>query len=162
MAFCTSCGTQASEGAKFCTSCGAAIVEPVVAQPAAVPVQPVQPAQPAQAYQPVQPNQAMSYQPAPQQQYNQRPAEATIGTKNKIAAGLLALFLGTLGIHKFYLGYTKEGIIMLLVSVIGAFLTLGIATLVMAIIALVEAVLYLTKSDADFYQTYEVGHKGWF
>ena len=38
--------------------------------------------------------------------------------KSKMAAGLLAIFLGSLGIHKFYLGYTKEAVIMLLVSLL--------------------------------------------
>ena len=78
--------------------------------------------------------------------------------KSKVAAGLLAIFLGTLGIHKFYLGYTSQGIIMLLVSL----LTLGIGACVMAIIALVEGIFYLTKTDADFDQIYVQGHKGWF
>ena len=78
--------------------------------------------------------------------------------KSKVAAGLLAIFLGTLGIHKFYLGYTTQGIIMLLVSL----LTLGIGAVVMGIIALVEGILYLTKTDADFDQIYVQGRKGWF
>lgn len=78
--------------------------------------------------------------------------------KSKIAAGLLALFLGTLGIHKFYLGYQREGLIMLLVSL----LTFGIGAIVMAVIALIEAIMYLTKSDADFEELYIQGHKGWF
>ena len=82
--------------------------------------------------------------------------------KDKLAAGLLGLFLGTLGIHKFYLGYSKEGLIMLLTSLVGGIITCGIATFAIEIIALVEGVMYLTKSDEEFYQTYVVGHKGWF
>ncbi|MCR5209952.1 MAG: NINE protein [Lachnospiraceae bacterium] len=81
--------------------------------------------------------------------------------KDKLAAGLFALFLGTFGIHKFYLGYTKEGLIMLLVSLIGGTVSCGIATGAIAIVALVEGIMYLTKSDEEFYQTYVVGHKGW-
>lgn len=79
-----------------------------------------------------------------------------------MAAGVLGILLGSLGIHKFYLGYTKEGLIMLLVSLIGGILTIGIAALVMEIIGLVEGIIYLTKSDQDFYDIYIVGHKGWF
>ena len=45
--------------------------------------------------------------------------------KDKVTAGLLALFLGGLGIHKFYLGYTTEGIIILLVQLLLGPLTLG-------------------------------------
>ncbi len=84
------------------------------------------------------------------------------GSKNKIAAGLLAIFLGSLGIHKFYLGYSKEGLIMLLVTVVGGVITCGVAAGVMSIVALIEGVLYLTKSDEEFAQTYVQGRKGWF
>jgi len=84
------------------------------------------------------------------------------GAKNKVAAGLLALFLGTIGIHKFYLGYSTAGIIMLLVSVIGAIVTLGIATGVMAIIAFIEGIIYLTKSDEEFDQIYVQNQRQWF
>ena len=80
------------------------------------------------------------------------------GAEKKIPAGILAILLGALGIHKFYLGYTKEGVIMLLVSV----LTLGMAAFVMSIIALIEGILYLTKTDEQFAATYVTGRKGWF
>lgn len=78
--------------------------------------------------------------------------------KDKLAAGLLGIFLGTLGIHKFYLGYTKEALIMLLVSV----LTCGIGGVVMEIIGLIEGILYLTKTDEEFQAIYVDSHKGWF
>lgn len=84
------------------------------------------------------------------------------GAKSKVAAGLLAIFLGGLGIHKFYLGYTKEAVIMLLVSIIGGIITVGIASGIVGIIALVEGIIYLTKSDEEFEATYVEGHKGWF
>ncbi|MCR4033151.1 MULTISPECIES: TM2 domain-containing protein [Flavobacterium] len=71
----------------------------------------------------------------------------------KIVAGILAILLGYLGIHKFYLGYTKEGLIQLL---LGLMLGLG------GIIGIIEGVIYLTKSDDDFYQTYQKGYRGWF
>ena len=80
------------------------------------------------------------------------------GDKSKIVAGLLAILIGALGIHKFYLGYTKTGIIMLLVSV----LSLGLAAWVMGIIGLVEGIIYLTKDDYDFYMTYVANEKKWF
>lgn len=84
------------------------------------------------------------------------------GGKSKIAAGLLGIFLGWLGIHKFYLGYNKEGLIMLLASLVGGLVTCGIATSVISIIGLVEGIVYLTKSDEDFARLYVQGHKGWF
>ena len=76
----------------------------------------------------------------------------------KILAGVLAILLGSLGIHKFILGYNKEGIIMLLVTV----LTLGFGGFIVGIIGLIEGIIYLTKSDAEFEQTYITGRKVWF
>ena len=72
----------------------------------------------------------------------------------KLIAGLLAIFLGAFGVHKFYLGYTKEGVIQLAVSIV----TCGAA----GIIGLIEGIIYLTKSDDEFVATYVVGRKGWF
>lgn len=80
------------------------------------------------------------------------------GADKKIAAGVCGILLGALGIHKFILGYTKEGVIMLLVTI----LTLGFAGFIMGIIGLIEGILYLTKSDADFVATYVNAKKGWF
>ncbi|MFC3023563.1 TM2 domain-containing protein [Vibrio zhugei] len=79
----------------------------------------------------------------------------------KIAAALFAFFLGAFGAHKFYLGYTKQGVIMLLLFLFG-FILLGIPSMIIGIIAFVEFVLYLVKSDEEFEQTYVVGHKPWF
>ncbi|MCQ2551290.1 MAG: zinc ribbon domain-containing protein [Clostridia bacterium] len=89
-------------------------------------------------------------------------ANAVVKDKSKIAAGLLGIFLGGLGIHKFYLGYKKEGIIMLVVSLVGIFLTLGIATSAIGIIGVIEGIVYLVKSDEEFEQTYVKGYHGWF
>jgi len=80
------------------------------------------------------------------------------GECNKILVGLLAIFLGALGIHKFVMGYTKEGVIMLLVTV----LTCGYAGIIMGIIGLIEGIIYLTKSDEDFVNTYITNKRGWF
>ena len=80
----------------------------------------------------------------------------------KILAGVLAILLGSLGIHKFILGYNKEGIIMLVISLVGGFFTCGIATSVVGLVGLIEGIIYLTKSDAEFYNTYQLGNKPWF
>lgn len=82
--------------------------------------------------------------------------------KSKVAAGLLGILLGSLGIHKFYLGYAGEGVIMLLVSTLGAFVTCGISLSVMCIIGLVEGIVYLTKTDEEFDATYVRGQRKWF
>ncbi len=79
-------------------------------------------------------------------------------SKSKLVAGLLALLLGSLGIHKFYLGYTVEGLIMLLISL----LTGGLLALLVQVVAVVEGIIYLTRSDQDFDAIYVQGRKGWF
>lgn len=80
------------------------------------------------------------------------------GADKKIAAGICGILLGPLGIHKFILGYTGEGLTMLLISI----LTCGIGAIPMRIISLIEGIIYLTKSDEDFVQTYVLNKKGWF
>ena len=79
-------------------------------------------------------------------------------TSKKIAAGICGILLGALGVHKFILGLTTPGIIMLLVSV----LTCGIAAFPMHVIGIIEGIIYLTQSDESFYQNYIVDKKGWF
>lgn len=91
----------------------------------------------------------------------QSSSAAVSGEKSKIAAGLLAIFLGTLGVHKFYLGYTKEGLIMLLITILGSIL-FGLGAIVMAVIAFIEGIIYLTKTDEQFEAIYVQGEKGWF
>lgn len=71
----------------------------------------------------------------------------------KVVAGVLAILLGVFGVHKFYLGYTKEGIIQLI---------LGLLCGIGGVIGLIEGIIYLTKSDEEFYQTYQIGQKTWF
>jgi len=82
------------------------------------------------------------------------PGEQPMESK-RVMCGVLAILLGGLGIHKFVLGYTSAGIIMILITVI----TCGS---VGPIIGLIEGIIYLTKSDAEFIQTYQVGQKAWF
>ena len=79
-------------------------------------------------------------------------------SSKKLVAGILGILLGGLGIHKFYLGMTNPGLIMLLVTV----LTCGAGGAVMGVIGLVEGILYLTKSDEDFEKTYLIEKKAWF
>ncbi|SFZ90542.1 TM2 domain-containing membrane protein YozV [Flaviramulus basaltis] len=84
------------------------------------------------------------------------------GENKKILAGILAILLGPLGVHKFILGYNKEGIIMLVVTFILGFITCGLGAGITGIIGLIEGIIYLTKSDEEFYNTYQVGKKPWF
>ena len=107
---------------------------------------------------PVCPHCGAATAPAAQPAAAATPGPPATAQKNKIAAGVLGILLGSLGIHKFYLGYTKQGIIMLLVSV----LTFGLGGIIMGVIGLAEGIIYLTKADADFHDTYEAGCKPWF
>lgn len=81
--------------------------------------------------------------------------------RSRVAAALLAFFLGSLGAHKFYIGKNGAGLVMLLISVTG-FVLAGVPTMVMGLIALVECVIYLTMSQADFEAAYVRGPKAWF
>lgn len=86
-------------------------------------------------------------------------------SKDKIAAGLLAIFLGGIGIHKFYLGFTGPGLVYLLTNTIGFAITwifLFIPNIVLGIIAIVEGIIYLTRSDQEFEQDYIIHKKQWF
>ena len=71
---------------------------------------------------------------------------------SRVTCGILAILLGGLGIHKFMLGNITGGIIMIVLSCCG----------VGSIIGLIEGIIYLTKTDEEFYQTYVVEKKAWF
>lgn len=100
--------------------------------------------------------------------------------QKKLIAGLLGIFLGSLGVHKFYLGQNGAGLLMLgvnigvwVLAIVLSLLTLGLGaiilfplagfvTSVLGVIGLIEGILYLTKSDADFQRDYLYGNKAWF
>lgn len=79
-------------------------------------------------------------------------------SEKKIPAGICAVLVGAFGVHKFILGYQREGVIMLLVTI----LTCGIGGGVMGVIGLVEGIIYLTKTDEEFDAMYVTGRKPWF
>lgn len=62
--------------------------------------------------------------------------------KSKIAAGLLGIFLGSFGVHNFYLGYTAKGTTQLLISV----LSFGSLSWISSIWGLIEGIMILTGS----------------
>ena len=68
--------------------------------------------------------------------------------KDKTTAGILAILLGGLGIHHFYLGNMQMGIIYILLACVGISPVLG----------LVDGILYLTKSDEEF----QANYTNWF
>jgi TM2 domain-containing membrane protein YozV len=81
-----------------------------------------------------------------------------LGADKKVAAGILGILIGSIGIHKFVLGYKTEGLIMLLVTL----LSCGVGAMIFGPIGLVEGILYLVKSDEEFVKTYIQNKRGWF
>ena len=127
--YCTKCGAINDETAQFCTTCQA----PLTAVNT--------------GYQPMQ-----AVHPGAMTDWK------AMGGDKKIVAGILAIVVGSLGVHKFILGYTTEGLIMLLCTV----LTCGILGIAMSVVGIIEGIMYLTKSDEEFVTTYIQNKKGWF
>jgi TM2 domain-containing membrane protein YozV len=90
----------------------------------------------------------------PKEDWNNSNPQTPVQENKKIMAGVLALLVGGIGVHKFVLGYTKEGIIQIVISIC----TCGIGGL----IPFIEGIIYLTKTEEEFYNTYQVNKKGWF
>lgn len=124
-----------------------------------------------------QPSYGAPQQPYGQQHYGQQPYGAPqqpfasapyappsqpVVTKDHVAAGLLAIFLGVFGVHKFYLGYNTAGFIMLAVTILGSIFTFGLAAGVMWVIGLIEGIIYLVKSQSEFDTVYVANKKEWF
>src|SRR5579862_3011100 len=99
--------------------------------------------------------------PNPYPQYPPHNPHSDAASK-KLAAGLCAILIGSFGIHKFILGYNTAGIIMLLITLLGGCVTLGAGALIMHIFGIIEGIIYLTKSDEEFYRTYIANKREWF
>ena len=78
--------------------------------------------------------------------------------KSKIVAGLLGVFLGAFGIHRFYLGYTTIGVVPLILSVLLGFFTCGVTTAIVVLLGFIEGILIIcgtvitTDSDGNLLQ----------
>lgn len=127
---CPQCGAPVEPGVTECRFCGEKFVQQQTNQ------QPSQPIQ--QSYMQPQP-QVIVQQVAPETVYvtGINPAWPV---KSKVAAGLLAIFLGGLGIHKFYLGKIGWGIIYLIFC----------WTYIPALLGFIEGIIYLCSSDESF------------
>jgi TM2 domain. len=124
--YCTKCGATNDDIAQFCSNCQA----------------------------PLTPVAGGGYQPMQSVNAGAMTDWKALGADKKLTAGICAILLGWLGVHKFILGYTNEGIIQLVLGI----LTCGLTN----IIGIVEGIIYLTKSDEEFVRTYIQGKKGWF
>lgn len=95
-----------------------------------------------------------------------RPYDRNEVNSKRITAGVLGILLGGLGIHKFVLGMTGAGLIMLLVTLlsipISFCICIPVPGIVMHVIGLIEGIIYLTKTDEEFYRLYMVEKKTWF
>lgn len=80
----------------------------------------------------------------------------------RVPAGILAILVGGLGIHKMYMGYWKQGLIMLAISLAAGWVTFGIAPALMWLVGVIEGIRYLTSSNSDFYYRYQVNKNPWF
>ena len=114
--FCTNCGSEIKKDAAFCSKCGAKIIED---------------------------NKDVVVGEVVNDGNNNNNNTINNGVaKSKIAAGLLGIFLGSFGVHNFYLGYTGKAVGQLLITV----LSCGFLSFVSAIWGLVEGILILTGS----------------
>ncbi len=115
------------------------------------------------------PGQAAHVQPSAgssQAAYQQPPVQphyaTPLSSRDHVAAGLLAIFLGGFGVHKFYLGYNTQGFILLALSLVGGLFTFGLIAGVVWIISIIEGIIYLTKTQSEFEQLYVYGRREWF
>ena len=145
--FCSQCGAQNRDDARFCTRCATPFTGALGHQPSAPPGSQSTAEPP--PYQPGMNVQAAYQQPTYQPAYPPPQGWAPAATaKSKLAAGLLGIFLGSLGIHRFYLGYNAIGVIQLILGLPLGFLTCGITTIVAQVWGLIEGILILTGSIA--------------
>ena len=79
-------------------------------------------------------------------------------TSNRIAAGLTAIFFGYFGVHKFLMGSTGAGLTMMLISILSCFTLWPL----MALIAIIEGIIYLCKTEEQFFQDYVLNKRSWF
>ena len=81
--------------------------------------------------------------------------------KDRVAAGVLGILLGGLGLHKFYLGYAKEGVIHLIIFFVGM-IPFFLGTLAISVVGLIEGIIYIAKTQEEFEETYIVNTRPWF
>lgn len=138
MAYCSNCGSPDQSGS-FCSNCGA--------QPGATSANDWSDSWRSG-------DEEQVGQPYPPQGYSPFGSPPMPIESKKTLAGLMGILLGGLGIHKFVLGYTTEGILAIVITIF----TCGFG----ALIGLIEGIIYLTKSDEEFIRTYQLNKRGWF
>lgn len=114
---CVKCGVEKGKGKKYCPECGNSIPNP-------------------------KSEVCLSCGVSLKREREIQTTQTSSNPKSKVAAALFAFFLGTIGIHRFYLGYTVLGIIYIVLFILG-FLTLGITWIIAGIWAFIEFILIL-------------------
>ncbi len=89
------------------------------------------------------------------------PGDATSAATLKKKIGWCAIFLGGLGVHKFMLGYKGPAWTMLIIGLLG-WVPFLIPTLLVSLVGIIEGIIYLRKTDAEFDVTYLQGRRDWF
>jgi TM2 domain-containing membrane protein YozV len=80
----------------------------------------------------------------------------------QLLSGYAAIIFGAFGAHKFILGYTAEGVLTLIISIIGGYFSYGFTFLIMQMLGLIEGLIYLNKNHEEFVDNYLVNKQGWF
>ena len=83
-----------------------------------------------------------------------------IGNGDRLISAIIAVLLGLIGAHKFYLGYKSQGILMFLAGTVGWLLIFP--PFISFVISIAEAFIYLSQTDQEFYDTYIAKERGWF
>ena len=78
-------------------------------------------------------------------------SQAGYAQKSRLAAGLLGIIFGSLGIHNFYLGFNTKAVVQLIVSLAGGLLTCGVATFAMWVWGFIEGILILSGNGPRQY-----------
>ena len=122
---CKECGHEVSDTASVCPNCGAPVIKDIYCQKCGTRIP-----------------ENIQYCPS----CGARTGCPEKPRKDKIVAGLLAILLGVLGIHYFYMGKTTAGIISLILGLCSCY--------IWGVVMLVQGVLILTMSDEDFLAKY--------
>ena len=132
---CMGCGCDPLKGEKFCRHCGSAL----------------------------NPGQVVCVKCGHAVRRQSEGADAVAGgsAKSRTTAALLAIFLGGFGAHEFYLGNSNSAIIRLVVYIVGG-LIMCVPSFVLSMISIIEGIIYLTKTDAEFEEVYVKGKRAWF
>lgn len=87
-------------------------------------------------------------------------------SSDRTTAGILAILVGCFGVHKFYLGLTGPGVVLLVTTLVSCVLALCyiglLGLMATCTVSLIEGIIYLTKTDAEFHREYVVRQRQWF